>query len=994
VFVLVFATRTQINRRVWREWWQIRQGDLAALACIAVFFFAFFPQVFFSDVYIITGDAYFQSHPMRTVAWNMIRSGQLPLWTPYVLGGYPLLSMAQVAIGYPFTWGYLFLPGLWAEQLYVLVPFFLSPMFTYAYARELGRSRLASLLAGLAFGYGGMMCGFIANSGILTNSLMWAPLVLLFIDRARTRPLTHCLPGAALSYALSVLAGHPQSYVYVGTLAVCYGLFLSLFPPRDGNNSSRWARWKPLVVSIATLLLAAGVAAFQLIESMRAARLSIRSTLTYQRFGEGSYSFRQALLSMVAPLYHYVDTTTYLAPVAIGLAVYGAIWALRQRNQVDSRFWFWSLAAIVAFVLLLGNNTPVHRLIYLIPVLKQFRVPSRHTFEWTLAVSILAAYGWDAIAEYFSRRREEKKHTDRFGLLVAVTLLIADLVIGALWWHATSKPGPPHPTIYTGLSEPAYWVWKFSFAAVTATLLWWCFRMRASLRWRTGLLAAVIMVACFAEPSATISCWWGGRLSLSAARLRLVSPTTRYLQQFPATENRVYTRTELFAEELRSEPRLESANLHALYGLHNLAGMEPLVLDRFSRALGGVGPDSVTPLAGFPPNNEDIFGARSHVLDLLNTTHVVTFSNLKTYEQPIQYKDGAEVTDPDPALSEPLKYKDGVGLAVAELGAVVAPGTSVQLTGARQSADQLAIVSSLTNSTLVNQGAAVAHIRLRTSAGKILEFNLRAGIETSEWAHERPDVRAIIRHQNAPLFESRPGDAGNTFPANRYWARFALGEPQQFTSVEVDNRSQEASLALFQLTLYNSRTGVSSPLFLPVRSAYWQTVYDHTRVQILKNERAMPRAWLVSEAESVDGVEALRRIRGESAHEFDPQRTALLEVPPADLPHLPGGPIAPESKVRIASYEPNQISYDTTAPTPTVLIASEIFYPGWQATVDGNATRIIAADYLLRGIPLPAGQHHVEMRYRVTAARNGAVISALTLISLFLLMFYGRRIEP
>src|SRR5262245_14459411 len=126
--------------------------------------------------------------------------------------------MAQIAIGYPLTWGYLFLPGVWAEQLYVLAPYLLPPIFTYFFLRDIGRSRLASLLAGLAFGYGGMMCSFISNSGILTNTLMWTPLVLLFVDRAQRRPITHCLPLAAIAYSLSVLAGHAQSYVYSGIL--------------------------------------------------------------------------------------------------------------------------------------------------------------------------------------------------------------------------------------------------------------------------------------------------------------------------------------------------------------------------------------------------------------------------------------------------------------------------------------------------------------------------------------------------------------------------------------------------------------------------------------------------------------------------------------------------------------------------------------------------------------------------------------------------------
>ena len=53
------------------------------------------------------------------------------------MSGYPLLSMAQIGIGYPLTWGYLFLPGPLAEQIYNLAPYILFPVFTYAYAESL-----------------------------------------------------------------------------------------------------------------------------------------------------------------------------------------------------------------------------------------------------------------------------------------------------------------------------------------------------------------------------------------------------------------------------------------------------------------------------------------------------------------------------------------------------------------------------------------------------------------------------------------------------------------------------------------------------------------------------------------------------------------------------------------------------------------------------------------------------------------------------------------
>jgi len=129
----------------------------------------------------------------------------------------------------------------------------------------------------------------------------------------------------------------------------------------------------------------------------------------------------------------------------------------------------------------------------------------------------------------------------------------------------------------------------------------------------------------------------------------------------------------------------------------------------------------------------------------------------------------------------------------------------------------------------------------------------------------------------------------------------------------------------------------------------------------------------------VDGEEALRRIRGESAQQFDPRRTALLEVAQQDLPSLPGG-VPLDGKAEVTEYRNNRLRIETSASTATVLVVSEIFYPGWQATIDGNPATILSTDYLLRGIALPAGNHVVEMRYTAPQARNGAIISIISLV--------------
>jgi hypothetical protein len=191
--------------------------------------------------------------------------------------------------------------------------------------------------------------------------------------------------------------------------------------------------------------------------------------------------------------------------------------------------------------------------------------------------------------------------------------------------------------------------------------------------------------------------------------------------------------------------------------------------------------------------------------------------------------------------------------------------------------------------------------------------------------------------------------------------------------------SANATLSVSSATLYNTQTGVSTQLGADSRSEFWETVFDQGNVQVLRNHRAQPRAWLVTEAEAVDAAEALRRIRGESAREFDPRRTALLEVPAARLPSLPGGDLPAGSSVRMLTYSPNSIRLETETQTPAILVVSEIYYPGWEATVDGQATGILPAIYLLRAVPVSAGKHTVEMYYRAPSARKGALISAVTL---------------
>ena len=1018
------------------------RADALALAAVALFFVCFFPQAVFGGKFLIAGDAYYYSMPLRAVAWGMVRAGEWPLWTPHVLSGFPLLAMPQLALGYPLTWGHAVLPAHWAEQLYVLAPYLLAPAFTYAYARELGRTRPAALLAGLAFTYGGAMCGGISNSGMLTNGMMWLPLALLGLERARRGRLAACLLGAALACAMSLLNGHAQTFTYAALLVGAYGLFLSLFARGavagggaggagggavedggagegggaavgPGRTTGPWRRWQPLAVACGAVALAAGVAGFQLFETARAARRSTRGAPTYETLAEGSFRPSEAARALFAPLHALADVTPYVAPLALALAAFALFAAASGDGRGrDARVFFWAGVAVVAWLLMLGGNTPLQRVIFHLPALNRFRVPSRHAFEWTFAVSVLAAYGFDQLSARFARRRESARAReevadattsgapalaarimpalasrdapglaphgahgagkpdtrDRRFVIVSFALAAAAAVVGALWWRAAQTPPAPGSRLDTGLAEPAYLYWKLAFTSLLFASAFFGWRIGDARR-RAGLLAACVLLGCFVEPNAFVWRKWG-RLALDAGRFAAVSEVTRGLQREPPEAGRVYTRVDLFVEEFARRPRLEGPNLTALHGLHNVAGVEPLIQERYSRALGGVGPDSVTPRAGRAPNLS-LFGPRSRVLDLLNTTHVVSFTNLQTSPAP----DAA---------------RDGVNFSRADLGLALRPGARAELDGARFESDALAVVSSLSDAGAEEQGAEVARLRVRTVGGRTFELALRAGVDTAEWAHERADVRPHVKHALAPVYESRPGDEANSFSAYSYLARVPLAERAAVERIEIENVSRRAWLMVAKASLSDASRASSLPLHPPL-DAKWERICDAEGTLVLRNSRAQPRAWLVAEVESVDGEEALRRIAGESPTEFDPRRTALLEVEPAELPRLPGGELAAGSVARVVEYGANALTVETESPTAALLVVSEMFYPGWEAEVDGRGARIHLTDYLLRGVSVPAGRHRVEMRYRSTAARNGAIISALSLGCLFALALLTRR---
>jgi hypothetical protein len=614
---------------------------------------------------------------------------------------------------------------------------------------------------------------------------------------------------------------------------------------------------------------------------------------------------------------------------------------------------FWAAVCIVGALMMLGRYGLLYSLLYHVPVFNLFRRPTRYAFEFTFGLSVLTAFGYDSIIRILNRRTQ-----DQATLNLITPLGLASCLVVALFWRSA---------VIHGAKDAKYLGWKLVFTGLTTAVFIFCVYIAHS----KSFVAILLLLICFAEPFILISIWWPGTAK-TAARLRVASLTTSWLQKFQPVEGRVYVGTNGPEEETRDEPRFDALDRTALFGLQNTAGYEPLFPERYSRALGGVSFDGVSPRPGFQAT-EELFEPQSHILDLLNTRFVVNWADASTLDQ-TRFID-----------------RSGVHYSEADIGKELKPQESVTLSGDGQAANSLALVTSLANSTGLAQGTEVVRVEIFTSDARVVSLSMRAGIDTAEWAHERPDVRTSIRHTLAAVFD-KTSDPSNSFYALRYETRLPFGDAMHISHIVLTNTTQTASLALWKATLFDSHALQSKLLTVNrIDPSRWESKVEFDGVVTLQNKRSLPRAWLTHEAKAIDGEGALQLIQGRGKEKFDPKRTALLEVNSNELPQLPSAAEVTSDTAKVTSYEPNQIVIETSSTASSVLVVSERFYPGWQARVDGQPTRIFLTDYLLRGVALPAGNHQIVMRYEAPAAKTGAIISVVTLGILGVLMLYSRR---
>lgn len=157
----------------------------------------------------------------------------------------------------------------------------------------------------------------------------------------------------------------------------------------------------------------------------------------------------------------------------------------------------------------------------------------------------------------------------------------------------------------------------------------------------------------------------------------------------------------------------------------------------------------------------------------------------------------------------------------------------------------------------------------------------------------------------------------------------------------------------------------------------YQLVFEDKTVQIWQDSKALPRAFWVHDFEIVKDDQAI--IKHLSTPGFNFSNKVILEENPDFISPKEK---AKENKVEWLEYKPGEMKLVVESNQPGFIFLADNFYPGWQAFVDSQRTKIYRANYTFRAVAVLSGKHEVKFIYDPQSFRIGAVVSLISLILL------------
>ena len=380
--------------------------DAACLALFAILSGAFFEAPLFRGQTLTLRDLTGFFVPWQIYTRQCVADGELPLWCPHNNCGHPFLASIEPAVLYPLNAPFhVARPGP-ALALFAVSHTWLAGVFTYALTRALGCSSLASVVAAVAYMFGGW---FVTRLEFMPwfGGLTWQPLLVLAAYRAVQRQSVRWALAWGSILALQVLAGYPECALLSGVFAGLVGLGYVLFhlPTLGLLGLARSAGLAAIAAAVGLCLAAA-----QLLPTIELVELTDRPEWVTLSAATARSVYPRHFLTWLVPrafggmgfdrfwggtLREYGFSCYYTGVLPL-LLTFSALWRLGGRG----RRWLVCTVTVIGLLgvcMAMGEFAPFYPAAFRhLPILGKVRWPVKFMALPVMSLCLLAAVGLDA----------------------------------------------------------------------------------------------------------------------------------------------------------------------------------------------------------------------------------------------------------------------------------------------------------------------------------------------------------------------------------------------------------------------------------------------------------------------------------------------------------------------------------------------------------------------------------------------------------------------
>lgn len=365
-------------------------------------------------------DVFSQLYLWKSLAIDLIKNGQWPLWNPYSFTGTPLLANYQSAALYPLNI-LLLLPKNFGWGLFIFSQTLIAAFSMYFLLSIWVKSQLARFCAALVYCLAALMTTWL-ELGTVGHAMAWLPLSFLLIEQFLKKNKVRFLLLLTVSLSLTILAGHLQVSIYTFVLTFSFVVF-RVFTGEKTKLTSQ-------ILLLIPFILAMGLTAVQLLPSWELLQKSIRTTDSYiqsNNFGllpAGDFLkffsadfFGNPVTGNYWGALNYFETGAFLGSASLVLMIFIILY-LKKNSLVK---FFLSFLGI-SLVLLFAN--PISEFVYQtnLPLLT-FSYASRILFVTVFCSAVLIAFALEQILSQPDQYQKLVKCI-RYSLAVFIGILL------------------------------------------------------------------------------------------------------------------------------------------------------------------------------------------------------------------------------------------------------------------------------------------------------------------------------------------------------------------------------------------------------------------------------------------------------------------------------------------------------------------------------------------------------------------------------------------